>query len=174
MVPAMLLSSLSPLHITILCVFVGIAGSTGIDMLFSYRVAEMVKMPTARIHRAQYIGVIATALCMGLVFWFLCKHFSLGTAPLVAHRAQARALLLHSYHFHWAVLGLGAIYGMVLKRLRINPILAFGGLIMPNQITIGLAIGAGLRAASKDPQGYTPFWSGVFAGDALWVLAKLL
>ena len=130
-------------------------------------------MPVRRVHHAQLLGVIITGLCIGGLFWLLCTHFSLGSLPLVAHRGRARALLLHSYNFHWMVLGLGALYGMVLKRVGVNPILAFGGLIMPNHITIGLALGAGVRALTAEPDKYVPFWSGVFAGDALWVLCTL-
>lgn len=173
MVPIMLSTAVTQWHITLLCVFVGIAGSASVDMLFSYKVATTVGMQTSRIHRAQLLGVLVTAASIGILFWVLCTHFELGSAPLIAHRSRARALLLHSFHFHWIVLCLGGLYGMLLKRLGINPVLAFGGLIMPNAITIALSLGALIRALTRHAKTYTPFWSGVFAGDALWVLLTL-
>lgn len=174
MVPIMMSSAVNEWQITLLCAFIGIAGSAAVDMLFSYKVAETVGMPTSRIHRAQLLGVLVTAASIGILFWLLCTHFELGAGPLVAHRGHARALLLHSFHFHWIVLCLGGLYGIILKRLGINPVLAFGGIIMPNAITIGLSLGALARTLTRNAKTYTPFWSGVFAGDALWVLLTLL
>lgn len=173
MVPIMLCTAVSEWHITLICVFVGVAGATAVDMLFSYKVAVDNGLAYERIREAQIIGLIITALTIGLLFWLLCSQFPLGGSELVAHRAHGRALLLHSFSFDVPVLLYGALFGGVLRFLRINPILAFGGLIMPNAITIGLVLGASVRAATRTPDQYAPFWSGVFAGDALWVLTQL-
>lgn len=173
MVPIMLCTAVNEWHITLICVFVGVAGATAVDMLFSYKVAVDNGLAYERIREAQIIGLIVTALTIGILFWLLCSQFQLGGSELVAHRAQGRALLLHSFSFDVPVLLYGALFGCLLKLVRINPILAFGGLIMPNAITLGLVLGAGLRALTRTPDYYAPFWSGVFAGDALWVLARL-
>ncbi|MGD1997708.1 MAG: OPT/YSL family transporter [Candidatus Dependentiae bacterium] len=174
MVPLMLLFSLDNVHITFLCVFVGVAAAAGVDLLFGYQVGKMTGVSNARIHRAQLLGLVVTALSIGVIMWLLCTHFELGSADLIAYRGRSRALLLNSYTLNWWGLALGAAYAQLLSKFKINPTLAFGGLIMANEITLGLALGAALRSSVRDPEHYTPFWSGVFAGDSLWILISLL
>lgn len=174
MVPIMMATAVSHMHITMLCLFIGIAGAAGVDLLFDYRVGQKTGVSAARIHRAQLLGLMVTAACMGMFFWFLCTHFQLGSADLIAHRSRARALLLNSFHMHWGILAIGALFGILLKRVRINPILAFGGVIMPPHLVIGFGFGSLVRLYTRNAERYTPFWSGVFTGDALWVLAMLL
>jgi len=173
MLPLLLLFSLSNVHITFLCVFVGVAGAAAVDLLFGYKVGALTNISRSRIHRAQILGLVVTALTIGWMLWLLCSRFELGSAPLIAHRGRARALLLTSFSFNWWVLALGILYDLFLQRFRINSMLVFGGLIMPNQITIGLTIGALIHRFSNKQNKQIPFWSGVFAGDSLWVLVQL-
>ena len=77
-------------------------------------------------------------------------------------------------NFDFYVVGLGFIYGWVLRKLKFNPTMVFGGLLMPNTITIGLAVGAVISYFSKKTQMETSFWSGVFASESLWILLPIL
>lgn len=174
MIPLFFLFALNDIHLTFLCMFVGIAGAAGADLLFDYKVARLSQVNADKIHRAQLFGLLIAALCVGAMVWLLCTQFELGSGELIAYRGRSRALLLSSYTFNWWVLGLGALFAQLLDRLSINSTLAFGGLLMTNDITIGLALGALCRSFFKNPEEQTPFWSGVFAGDSLWVLCTLL
>ena len=76
--------------------------------------------------------------------------------------------------FNYIVLGLGFLFGFVLKRVRLNPLLVLGGLLMPLNITIGLVIGGMATLLVKDKEEYFPFWSGVFAANSLWMVFQAL
>ena len=51
--------------------------------------------------------------------------------------------------------------------------MVFGGIIMPNSISIGLIIGASLSLLTRNKEDYLPFCAGVFASESLWVLAGI-
>lgn len=174
MLPLVTIYHLSPLQITLLCLTVGVASAAGVDLLFDYKVGQLANISEEKIYRAQVWGLLITAVSIGGLFWLLCNQFQLGSASLIAHRGMGRALLLQSINFNTVVLLMGMLYGALLKYLRINPTLAFGGLLMPNQITIGLLFGALLRLGIKKPEQYFIGWSGVFAGESLWIFISLL
>jgi hypothetical protein len=51
--------------------------------------------------------------------------------------------------------------------------MVFGGIIMPNSISIGLIIGASLTLLTHNKEDYLPFCAGVFASESLWILTSI-
>jgi len=68
---------------------------------------------------------------------------------------------------------LGFLYGIIIKKCGLSPTMVFGGIIMPNSISIGLIIGASLTLLTKRKSDYLPFCAGVFTSESLWVLAGI-
>ncbi len=174
MIPMMILFKLDYFQITFVCVFYNICAASATDLLFDYKVGSLCKIDFKRIYKYQWLGLIVTSLSIGFFFWLLFSNLQLGTVELFAQRAKSRALLVQSLNFDFYVVGLGFIYGWVLRKLRFNPTMVFGGLLMPNTITIGLAVGAVISYFSKKTQEQTSFWSGVFASEALWILLTIV
>jgi hypothetical protein len=98
----------------------------------------------------------------------------LGSPELFAYRAQSRQLLIQAKHFDYTVLGIGALFGMLLQQIRINPMLVLGGLLMPLDITFGLVAGGLLAMMSSDKEEWYPFWSGIFASNSLCMLLRAI
>ncbi|MFH1643724.1 MAG: OPT/YSL family transporter [bacterium] len=174
MIPMMILFKLNYFQITFICVFYNICAAAATDLLFDYKVGHLCKINFNRIYKYQWLGLIVTSLSIGFFFWILFTNLQLGSAELFAQRAKSRALLIQSLNFDFYVVGLGFIYGWILKKLKFNPTMVFGGLLMPNTITIGLAIGAVISYFSKKTQTETSFWSGVFASESLWILLTII
>ena len=174
MIPMMLLFKLNYFQITFVCVFYNICAASATDLLFDYKVGHLCKIDFKRVYKYQWLGLIVTSLSIGFFLWLLFTNLKLGTVELFAQRAKSRALLIQSLNFDFYVVGLGFIYGWVLKKLKFNPTMVFGGLLMPNTITIGLAIGAVISYFSKKTQEQTSFWSGVFASESLWILLTII
>ncbi|HSC25164.1 MAG TPA: hypothetical protein VLB80_03035, partial [Candidatus Babeliales bacterium] len=107
-------------------------------------------------------------------FWLLINHFGLGSPELFAYRAQSRQLLIQTKHFDYIVLTVGALFGFCLQRIRLNPMLVLGGLLMPFDITCGLVVGGLLAAVSVDKEDWYPFWSGIFASNSLCMLLRAI
>jgi hypothetical protein len=174
MLPSLFLFSLTSFQITWLCLFSAIAMATASNFLFSVKVGELQDITAKAMHRYTLLGIIATALVAGFFFWVLCQHFELGSAELFAQRGRSRALLIQSFHFDWMVLLLGFLYGYLLKFFKLSPTMVFGGLLMPNNLTIGLLVGAVINYIFYNNKTEHPFWSGMLAGDTLWEFFLIL
>ena len=112
---------------------------------------------------------------MGIIFWLLISYFGLGAAsPLIAQRCQARALLINASHFNYIVMLIGIACGFGLKYIKINSTLVLGGLLLPIDFSLLLILGGLATYLVKDREEYVPFWSGVFAASALFMLLKTL
>lgn len=170
MVPAMVIFSLNEVQLICIATFVEIAGGVAVDLFFGRKVAQLAGVSLEQTRRYQYFGLIVSALSVGVVFWFLVNNFQLGSVQLFAYKAQARQLLINARQFDYGVLMLGMIGGYLLQKLRINPGMALGGMLMPLNISAGLIIGGYAALVSKNREYWYPFWSGIFAGNSLWML----
>jgi len=173
MLPLLCFPGVSYVQIVIVCMLIGIAGAAVVDTLFSYKIAEHFHIAETRLRLAQLGGILLTALFIGFLVWILCSSFTLGQAPLIAHRGLSRALLMQSFQFNWWVVGAGMLFGLVLEQLRVNAVMVFGGLIMPNGLIIALTLGALARVATTRVIPWTLFWSGMLVGDVAWMLYLL-
>ncbi len=174
LVPALFFFDIDVVRITIISTFVETCTGVAVDALFGRKVVALsgVNKKTAKWY--QYLGLLVSSATVGVVFWVLIKHFTLGSPELFAQRSQARALLIHVQQFDYWVVLLGMVYGLLLKQLKLSPMLVLGGLLMPLNITIGLVVGGLLQWGVKDAQEWFPFWSGVFAANSIWMLIRAL
>lgn len=173
-VPLLLMFSLDAVQATITCVFFNICAAASSDLLFDYKTADLAGIDRKKMYWYQWIGLIATSLCIGAILWLLFNHLGVGTEALFAQRGKAKALLLQSLNFNFKVVGLGIIFGWVLKRFKLNPTMVFGGLIMPNSVTFGLITGSLGTLLTKKPEKWQSLCAGVLAAESLWVLISIL
>ena len=166
--------NLDYVHIVIIATFVEICGGVAADILFGRKIAQLASIDPLHIRLYQILGLIVSAVSIGLVFWLLITQFGLGSDQLFAQRAQARALLVNAKTFNYWVLALGVLFSFVLKKAKINPMLVLGGLLMPLNITIGLVLSGLSTLLVQEKEDYFPFWSGVFAANSLWMLVQAL
>lgn len=174
MLPALVLFGISPVQATLVAAFVEIAGGVAADAMSGKKIGKLAGLDEVWVHRMQWISLLATGLLIGVIFWVLYIHFGIGVTPLIAQKAQARALLIGSYTFDFWVVGLGVILGYLLKRMHIATSLVLGGLLMPYDISLILIAGGFSTSLVKEPQDQVPFWSGVFAASSLWMIGKAL
>ncbi len=175
MVPFLMLFGFDALQVTVVATFVEISGMVVVDTLFGRKMAQLASLDNKKMILYQIGGLILSALLVGLIFWLLITHFGLGaTSPLIAQRCQARALLINASGFDLKVMLLGIACGFGLKFIKINSTLVLGGLLLPIDFSLLLIIGGLSTYLVKDREAYTPFWSGVFAASALFMLLKTL
>jgi hypothetical protein len=172
MVPALFMFSYNPIVVVFIATFVEICGGVATDILTGRKIAALASINKDRMKRFQYIGLAISSLVVGAVFWFLINHFGLGSEELLANRSQTRALLIGAAGFNYYVLIIGFLFGLLLKIIKIAPMLVLGGLLMPLNFSIGLIIGGLATLCVKDKEEYYPFWSGVFAANSIWMLVK--
>jgi len=153
---------------------VEVCGGVAADTLFGRKIAHMQAIKPSLIKKYQYIGLVISSIAVGVVFWLLIDHFTLGSPELFAQKAQNRQLLIDSHHFNYYVLALGLAFGFLLKKAKVNPSLVLGGLLMPLNISLGLIIGGFGALLTKNKEELVPFWSGIFASNSVWMLLKTL
>jgi hypothetical protein len=174
MVPAMVMFRLDYIQIILIATFVEIAGGVTADILFGRKMARLAHISRNQIMRYQYLGLIASSMCIGVVFWLFISHLHVGSDALFAYKAQSRALLVNVKQFNYWVLALGVLFGLLLKNIKMNPALVLGGLLMPLNLSLALITGGLLTLLTKNKEEYFPFWSGVFAANSIWMLLKAI
>jgi hypothetical protein len=174
MVPAMLIFPINYVHMVFIATFVEMAGGVAADVLFGRKLAQLSDVSRAVMRRYQLLGLIIASISIGIVFWLLVNHFGLGSPELFAYRAQSRQLLIQAQNFDYIVLALGALFGLLLQKMKCNPMLVLGGLLMPFDITFGLIAGGFIAMMSADKEEWYPFWSGVFASNSLCMLLRAI
>jgi hypothetical protein len=172
MVPALFLFGLDAVQATLVATFVEISAGVTTDALFGKKMGQLGEIKRSEIAWFQLLGLLVSALAVGVVFWFLINHFGLGSEQLFAQRAQARALLISVKSFNMYVLALGACFGIGLKYVHLNPMMVLGGLLMPINYSISLVLGGILTYFVTDKESWEPFWSGVFAANSITELMK--
>jgi len=178
MVPALFIFSLDYVQVVLIATFVGVCCGVVADILFGRKIAQLADISVSKVKFYQYLGVIVSSLFVGVVFLFLIKHFQLGSKQLFAIRAQNRWMLINTLKnatsFNYYVLILGVIFGFVLSKARVSPLLVLGGLFMPINITLGLVIGGIGALFVKNRERMYPFWSGVYAAGSIWMLIRAI
>jgi hypothetical protein len=173
-IPLLLMFSLSPLQATIVCVFFNIAAATASDLLFDMKSADMTGISRKKMYGYQWLGLVACAASIGIVLWLLFTNLELGSEALFAQRSKAKALLLQSLHMDANIVLLGIGFGWILKRFKINSTMVFGGLLMPNGITIGLLLGSLGTLLTKKTDRWVSLCAGILAAESLWVMVSIL
>lgn len=174
MIPMMLLFTLSPLHITMICLFFHICAATASDYLFDIKIFSMGNFSKKNLELMQWIGLLITACSLGLILWLLFTNFQLGSPELFAQRGKSKALLVQTLRFDPVILIIGFCYGFLLKKFKISPTMVLGGLLMPNSLVISLVMGAMMTKITKNTEKFMPLCAGVFASESLWIMLSLL
>jgi hypothetical protein len=174
MVPAMLMFNINYVHMVLIATFVEISGGTAADVLFGRKLAQLSGISRATMRRYQLLGLVICSASIGIIFWLLINHFGLGSPELFAYRAQSRQLLIQAQQFNYTVVAIGALFGLLLQKINLNPMLVLGGLLMPLDITFGLVVGGLLAMVARDKEQWYPFWSGVFASNSIIMLLRAI
>ncbi|KEI16444.1 OPT family oligopeptide transporter [Clostridium haemolyticum] len=160
----------------IVCIAVGITGDTSQDLKTGFLVGATPKKQQI----GEIIGVLASAICIGLTVNVLVAAYGLGTEDLPAPQAVLMASLVKGIftgNLPWILIFIGMAIGAVVELLGI-PVLPFAiGLYLPISLSAATIIGGFIRGvlesrkkghelALRRESGIL-FGSGLVAGDSL-------
>lgn len=174
MMPALFIFNPNYEQLTLISTFVEVCGGVAVDILFGRKLAQLSGLESKKVKNFQWLGLIVSALSVGIIFWILITKFGLGSTSLIAQRGQSRALTIQFQNFDFYAMTLGALYGSLLKEFKTNPIMVLGGILMPMEWVLVLIVGGALAAIIKDAKEYQIFWSGVFATNSVIMIIKAL
>lgn len=174
--PMYILFNLSFVQITVVCVFFNVCAAVASDLLFDYKTGALCGIEQTSMHRYQWIGLVVSALSLGLILWLLFSYHKIGSPELFAHRAQAKAAIIQTFKFDKFIIFIGFIFALILKKIKINPVMTFGGILMPNNMTFALLFGGLLShflKKNKDNLFNDFFSAGVFSSESIWLFIKI-
>lgn len=175
MVPGMILFGFNVVQSTLTAAFVEIVTGVASDTLFGRKLARLSNISHKNIVLYQWLGLIISALTIGIIFWLIITHFGLGAnTDLPVIKAYGRALLINSKNFDIFSLIFGIIFGYILTKIKINPALVLGGILMPPHFSLILIAGGLSTYLTKDKEEYYPLWSGVFAANSIWMISNTI
>lgn len=174
MVPALVGFSVSPLLATLISAYVEIAGGVAADVLFGITLSDKARASRRRTVIYQILGIIGSAIFCSVLLLLLVHAFGLGSPELFALKAKNRAWLIMAYSFDFRIVAAGSLFAAILSYLSINPVLVLGGLAMPADASLLLALGGAATYSVRDPRDWYPFFSGVFAASSLWMVIRAL
>jgi hypothetical protein len=174
MMPALFIFNPNYEQLTLISTFVEVCGGVAVDILFGRKLAQLSGLESKKVKAFQWLGLIISALSVGIIFWILITKFRLGSTSLIAQRSQTRALTIQFQNFDFYAMTLGALYGSLLKEFKANPIMVLGGILMPMEWVFVLIIGGMLSSIMKNSKAYQVFWSGVFAVNSIVMIIKAL
>jgi hypothetical protein len=172
MMPALFIFNPDYAQLTLISTFVEVCGGVAVDILFGRKLAQLSGLESKKVESFQWLGLIISALSVGIVFWFLITKFGLGSTSLIAQRGQTRALTIQFQNFDFHAMILGALFGSLLNEFKMNPIMVLGGILMPMEWVLMLIAGGALAAMIKNAKDYQVFWSGVFAVNSIVMIIK--
>ena len=172
MMPALFIFNPDYAQLTLISTFVEVCGGVAVDILFGRKLAQLSGLESKKVESFQWLGLIISALSVGIVFWFLITKFGLGSTGLITQRSQTRALTIQFQNFDFHAMILGALFGSLLNEFKMNPIMVLGGILMPMEWVLMLIAGGALAAMIKNAKDYQVFWSGVFAVNSIVMIIK--
>jgi hypothetical protein len=178
LIPGIFLFRYSPFQATLVAAFVelacGIAASaaSGLRASLLFSTSDH-QITTRRTMLYQVCGLLVSAGTVAALLWFFISTNGLGMPPFIAQRARTRALLLKAVHVDLYGMGVGALIGGILHYCGVNTTLMLTGILMPIESTLLLALG-GLISTLTTQVELSPFWSGMFTTNALYLVASLL
>lgn len=173
MMPALLLFSTDTTQLVFIATIVEICGGVMVDALFGKKLAHMANISQKKVLLYQCFGLFISASVIGVAFYYMITHYGLGSQSLFAYKAQARHLLINAKQFDYHLLFIGGLFGLLLKRCHINPGMVLGGVLMPLSSSCMLLFGSCIaRLSVTKKNSADSFWSGVFAGNSLWIVFK--
>ncbi|MBS1987967.1 OPT/YSL family transporter [Candidatus Dependentiae bacterium] len=174
MIPMLLFFTLLPQHLTLICIFFHICAASASDYLFDYNIFHIGRYPKKHLVAYQLIGLVVTALSIGVIFWLLFTNFQLGSPDLFGQRGRTKALLIQTLSFDYFTLVFGFFYGFLLKKFRISPAMTLGGLLMPASLLWSLVGGGLISALPVNKERYAPFCAGVLTSESMWVIVTIV
>jgi hypothetical protein len=141
-----------------------------VDLLFSYKLAELSNISYGRILRYQILGFLVAVISSGFIIWGYLNIFKLGSFDLLAESAQEFNVMIQFGTYDHSVVIVGFVFGLFLRLIVPEPLVVVGAMLMPTTVTFWLVLAGAFSYFINNCQRFYPFWFGVYASHALWMM----
>lgn len=145
-----------------------------VDLLFSYKLAHLSKIPHRLMLQYQLLGFVTSAVTVGFVLWWYIHSFTLGSSYLLAQQALSQEIYITFSDYDYHILIIGAIYAGLLSFISSELLVIVGGVTMPLFMSFWLVLAGGLSYLIKKRSNLYPLCFGVYASHSVWMIIRAL
>lgn len=156
----------------IVFIFATICMGLVVNILFSWKLADLAKVSFQRLLRYQAIGFVVAVLTIGLVIWWYAESLRLGANPLFSEQAllQEKFITITTYDHNIFWLGFACAALMYFFVADISIVIA--GCMMQFSVVSWVVLAGIVAHFVKDRERYYPFCFGLYASHALWLFVQ--
>ncbi|MCX5924007.1 MAG: hypothetical protein NTZ68_01095 [Candidatus Dependentiae bacterium] len=141
-----------------------------VDLMFSCKLAALSNIAYSRLLRYQVLGFMVAAISSGFIIWWYAHSFQLGSNSLMAQSSEGFDWMIQHGKYNHRVVLCGMLFGLILRKVISEPFTVVGSMLMSVSITFWLVLAGAFSYFVKKDKKYYPFWFGVYASHALWMM----
>lgn len=171
--PLVCFSFNTTLGLTMFAMFVMLFLGIVLDAVFASKLAWLANVSYGYVLKYQVIAGICSAITSGIFFWWCSQYFDLDSLTLFTRRAHDLTNIIQSGQYNHEVFISGFVYGLLLHFAIPEILTVIGAILMPSSMSVWLIIPAAFAHLIKNRQRLYPVCFGIYAGNIVWLLAKV-
>lgn len=170
-----LIYMIAPTSMITLAVWVFAMLSLGIilDVMFSYKLADLAKVSYPKMVRYQLVSILSAAIFIGIFFIWYCKKWSLDTFQFIAPQADQLNAAISFGFYDYKVLLAGIVCGVAVLTITSELLSVIGVVLMTPYMSLTLIVAGIIAHFVKKRERWYPLWFGVYAGHMLWLMIQV-
>ncbi len=163
-------SSLASFSLLIIALFVAVCLSMVIDLMFSYKLADLAQISYQRILKYQLLGFGISIVFSAIVMWYYAQFFSEESLKIFAPRARHLDELIQFGLFNYKAYLCGVVSGIFVLLTKQRLLMVIGATLVSSVTTICLVLAGFLSYWITKKEQYFPLCFGMYASQAFWMM----
>lgn len=145
-----------------------------INLLFSWKIADIARISFRSILKFQLVGFVVAAVSVGFVIWWYVSVLNFNADTLFSSQAllQEKFITLAAYDLR--VLLLGFMCAITLYFVTADVAIVIAGCMMNFSVVGWLVLAGFIAYFTKDREKYYPFCFGIYASHAIWLFVQAM
>lgn len=173
-IPAGYLFSISKESNLIVFVFGTVCVGLLINILFSWKIADLAKISFNRLLKFQMLGFAVAVASIGLIIWWYAYRLKLGGSPLFSEQALLQEEFITLSGYDHKIFLCGFVSAAMLYFFISDMSIVIAGCMMQISIVAWIVTAGALSYFIKNREQYYPFCFGLYASHALWLFVQAL
>lgn len=170
LLPVVYFAAPSSVSVLAIAVFSTLCLGLVVDFLFSYKLAQLSKVPYRLVLKYQVVAYVCAAFSAGLLFVWYSNSLGIGSFALMAPKARELDDIIQFGRYDYKVLCAGFVYGLCMLGLSSELLIVIGAMLMAPNISSWLVLAGALAHLIRNRERFYPVWFGVYAGHMLWMI----
>jgi hypothetical protein len=163
-------TSLSSENILIIALFAALVLGIVIDLIFSYKIADLAGLSYRHVLTYQLFGFLVAVICSGLFMSKYAASFGGQSLDVFAFSAQDLDAIIQFGSFNPVVFILGMLCAVFVIIAGIPLLVVVGSMLMNQFVVVCLIIASAVSYFVPNKAKLYPMWFGLYAAHAVWMI----